>query len=191
MKRTLTSTLFILALLLAPALAQPALAQVYGGLSVGGWFRVGPVSLSLVFGAPSANAAPGYYYRMPVRYGYLMPPCQDAVRLGPYIYYDASCSAMDSFLGYYNQRPDLLFRAYAPPPLWRGVYYGSRFQAYGRYGRYDARRDRDWHRERGRTLFRSERRNSYQGYGVSRRNAYRHRSDRDRDRDRRDQWRNQ
>ncbi len=205
MKRTLTSTLFILALLLAPALAQPAAAQVYGGLSVGGWFRVGPVSLSLAFGAPFEGAAPGYYYRLPVSYGYLVPPCRDAFRLGPYIYYDASCSAMARFLGYYHQRPDLLFQAYAPPPIWRGVFYRSRYDAYGRFGRYDrydrygARGDRDWRRdgqrERGRAWSRSERREYYEHHGLSRREAYRHRSERDREhgrdrgRDRGERWR--
>lgn len=201
MKRTLSSTLFVLALLLAPVLAQPAAAQSYSGFSVGGWFRVGPVSLSLAFGAPFEGSAPGYYYRVPARYGHVMPPCQDAFRMGPYIYYAASCSAMDSYLGYYHLSPALLFQAYAPPPVWRGFFYGSYSSLYGdygrhgRYGRYDTLRDRDWRRdlrrERGRSWSRVERRDYYERYGFSRRGAYRHNSDRDRDRnrDRRDQWR--
>ncbi|HKI85479.1 MAG TPA: hypothetical protein VKA53_01915 [Thermoanaerobaculia bacterium] len=196
MKRTLSSTLFVLALVLAPGLAQPAAAQVYGGFSVGGWFRVGPVSLSLAFGAPDEGAAPGYYYRMPVRYGYLVPACRDAFRLGAYLYYPPSCSAMESFLGYYNQRPDILFQAYAPPPVWRGLFYGSygsgygaygRYGSYGRYGndgRYDVRRDRDWRSDRRRGWTRSERRNYYRRYGLSRRDFHRERGDRDRGRDR-------
>ncbi len=165
MRRTLTSIVLVSALFLAPALAQPAAAQVYGGFSVGGWFRIGGVSFSQVYGAPTATARPGYYYRTPAGYGYLGTPCRESFRQGGYIYYDPSCQAVTRYFDLHHQRHGLLFEGYAPPPVWRGQFYGDRYNGSGNYDRNRRRGDRDY----GRSWSRSDRKRYYERYGWSHR----------------------
>ena len=184
MRRTLTTIILVSALFLVPAMAQPAAAQVYGGFSVGGWFRIGGVSFSLVFGAPVEGAQPGYYYRTPAEYGFLGPPCRGTFREGGYIYYDPTCPTMEGFLARHHQRPELLFEGFAPPPVWRGQFYGSRYDRSGRYdrdGRYDRYRGRG-ERRYDRSWSRNDRKSYYERHGLSRREHHRGRVDRDRGR---------
>jgi hypothetical protein len=86
----------------------------------------------------------------------------------------------------FHQRPNLLFRGYAPAPYWRGDYYGDsrswdhreRDRYYDRYGRghddhgrydrdrYDRRDRRDRYRDRGRRRGHSRHRHDAScGYG--------------------------
>ena len=183
MRRTLTTIILVSALFLIPALAQPAAAQVYGSFSIGGWFRIGGVSFSLVFGAPFEGAQPGYYYRTPADYGFLGPPCRGTFRQGGYIYYDPTCPTVEGFLARHHQRPELLFEGFAPPPVWRGRFYGSRYDRNGRYDRaprYRGRGQRGYERD----WSRSDRKQYYERHGLSRGELRRGRADRDHDRDR-------
>ncbi len=152
MSRVIVSTLLVAALFLTPALAQPAEAQVVGGLSVGGWFSIGGVHFSLAFGAPIYGGRPGYYYRTPASFGVPGVYCTDrCFRQGGYVYHDPDCPVVQSYFGRYGVEPDVLFQGYAPPPIWGGAYYGgysggysgryygNRYDRYPRYQRYDRR----------------------------------------------------
>ncbi len=164
--RLLILTLLISVLFITPALARPAEAQAIGGLSVGGWFSVGNVDFSLVFGAPVYGRAPDYYYRAPAWFA--PAACADSFREGGYVYFDPGCPEVRAYFARYHQRPELLFEGYAPPPVWRGRYYGDRDDGY-RYGRRYGY-DRIWSR--------SDRKQYYERHAVARPEPYRDRGDR-------------
>lgn len=192
MSRTLVALVLVPTLFLLPALAQPAEAHG-GGFSAGGWFSVGGVSFSLVFGAPVYGGPPGYYYRTPARFDYPGVHCTDRcfIRDG-YAYHDPGCPVLGRYLARYHQRPYLLFEGYAPPPVWRGQFYGDgyyggydrydryggydRYNGYDGYGRYDRYRgDRSY---RGRSWSRNDRKRYFERHGWSRHEPYRGRGGR-------------
>ncbi len=146
MSRSLIAVVLVPVLFLLPALAQPAVAHG-GGFSLGGWFSVGGVSFSLVFGAPSYGGPPGYYYRTPASFGVRGIRCTDrCFRRGGYVYHDPSCPVVGRYFDRYGVQPGPLFEGYAPPPVWGGAYYDEGYYGgvygnrYDRYNRYDRNR---------------------------------------------------
>lgn len=172
MKRAVTTCALTAALLVTPLLALPAEAHPRdSGFSIGGWFAVGGVHFSLVFGA-RGHGHPDYYYRTHDRFGYRGHRCTDRCYLDRrYAYHSIDCPVVGYHFDRFRQRPHLLFRGYAPAPFWHGAYYGDgphrswsrhdRDRYWGRYDRHDRwdRPDRDhrWERDRDRDRGRHDR----------------------------------
>ena len=146
MQRIVTASLLTTALLITPLLAAPAEARHDSGFSVGGWFSIGGIHFSLVFG--SRGGHPDYYYRTDDRFQYRGHRCTDrCYRDRGYSYHSLDCPVVGYHMDRYHQRPHMLFRGYAPAPFWRGAFYGDGHGSWGhhdrdryydrRYGRYD------------------------------------------------------
>lgn len=147
MKRATTACLLTAALLITPLLAAPAEARHDAGFSVGGWFSIGGVDFSLVFGA-RGHERPGYYYRTDPRFGHRGHRCTDrCYRDRGYGYHALDCPLVGYHMDRFRQRPHLLFRGYAPAPSWRGDYYGD--GGHRSWSRADRDRYYDRHRRNG------------------------------------------
>lgn len=151
MRRPITSTTFVLALLtLVGGASQPAEA---GGWYIGGGFRVGGLHFSLAFDRDHRHRDP-YYYRTQHRVNYEGYACGSyCLKKSGYSYHHASCPLVLHHFRVHRYNPAWAWSHYRGPRYDRfydrGHDYGHRDYGYRDYGR----RDRG-HRDYGRRDYR-------------------------------------
>jgi hypothetical protein len=126
MRKVLSTLALAGTLMMMPGLTPAAHAGGYGWLSVGSGFRVGGLSLSLVFGQPFGY--PGYYYRFPRPIAYRGVHCTSRCFIDRGVYYhDRDCPLVNAYFRGYGADPYDIYSRYAPR-------YDGYYDSYGSYG---------------------------------------------------------
>jgi hypothetical protein len=183
-KTPLTAALCLATLLSLAAATPPAHASHDDWFVLGGAFRVGHFSFSILVGDPGPEFPYGYYYRTPQRLAYRGYHCTSACLLRDgYVYHHDSCPVLAHHLAVYRFDPFDLHYQFAPPhPVWFHHHFDRRLPQHWhhRHDRFDRRED-DRHRGDRRWLDRDDDRHDRWDRGE--RNRDRHdRGRRDRDR---------
>jgi hypothetical protein len=135
MRKALLSLALASTLMVAPGLTPAAHARPGSAwLSFGSGFRVGGLSLSLVFGSPFGY--PGYYYRFPRPIAYRGYHCTSRCFVDHGVYYhDRGCPLVGAYFRGYGYDPYDIYSRYAPPyDGYYDGYYGGGYYDGGYYG---------------------------------------------------------